>query len=79
MGILRDLFGPGTFGVSGNLIAAAFLAIPGAIAAWFCRHKIGRSLAAWWAGHHREHAIEHHLEALRRHEAEKRQREDGGG
>ena len=77
MTILRDLFGPGTWGVSGNLIAAAIGVLVGGAAAWLGRHKIGRALAAWWNRHHARHAIEQHKQALREHEAEQRQREDG--
>jgi hypothetical protein len=73
--ILRDLFGPGTWGAGGNIAAAPILAAIGSGVTWLLRHRIGRALAAWWNRHHREHAIEQHLEALRRHEASKR--EDG--
>lgn len=79
-GIFLDLFGPGTWGTGGNLVASALLGAGGLLLAWIT-HKLGilpklldragRVLAAWWAGHHREHAIEQHLEALRRHEADK--------
>lgn len=72
MSIFRDLFGPGTWGTGGNVVAAALLAIPGVVAAWFGRHKIGRGLASWWAKHHGPHAIAQHKQALREHEAEKR-------
>lgn len=77
MTILRDLFGPGTWGTGGNIVAAAILGVPGVIAAWLGRHKITSRLAALWARHHAPHAIAQHREALRQHEAEKRQREDG--
>jgi hypothetical protein len=59
--ILRDLFGPGTWG---NVVAAVLLGALGALSAWLGRNKIGRSLAAWWAKHLRKHAIEHHQEAM---------------
>lgn len=72
MTILRDLFGPGTWGAGGNLAAAPILAVFGGAVTWFLRHKIGRGLAAWWAGHFGPHAVEHHKQALREHEAEKR-------
>lgn len=73
--ILRDLFGPGTWGAGGNIAAAPILATVGALGAYLARHKIGRGLAAWWAGHHAPHAIAQHREALRQHEAEKRRDE----
>jgi len=44
----------------------------GAPVTYLLRDRIGRRLAAWWAKHHGPHAIAQHLEALRRHEAEKR-------
>lgn len=55
-----------------NLAALEWAAVAGAIAV-VKRDAIGRHVAAWWSGHRREHEIEHHLEALRRHEAEKRE------
>jgi hypothetical protein len=47
-----------------NMAAVEWSVIVGA-GAWLLRHRIGRGLAAWWAGHYREHAIKHHREALR--------------
>jgi len=73
--ILRDLFGPGTWGTGGNLVAWVICGVLGVIGTYLLRHRIGRNLAVWWNLHHREHAVEQHLEALRRHEASKR--EDG--
>lgn len=72
MTILRDLFGPGTWGVAGNIVAALICGAAAALGAWLGRHKIGRALAAWWNRHHARHAIEQHKQALREHEAEKR-------
>jgi hypothetical protein len=72
VGILRDLFGPGTWGTGGNVIAAVLLGALGALSAWLGRNKIGRALAAWWAVHHGPHAIAQHREALRQHEEAKR-------
>lgn len=72
MSILRDLFGPGTWGAGGNLAAAPILAVISGGVAWLLRHKIGRGLAAWWAKHHGPHAIAQHREALRQHEEAKR-------
>lgn len=76
MSILRDLFGPGTWGAGGNLAAAPILAALGGLVTWLLRHKIGRGLAAWWAVHHGPHAVAQHKQALAEHEAEK-QRKDG--
>jgi hypothetical protein len=76
--ILRDLFGPGTWGVAGNIVAAVICGAIGAVAAWFGRHKITGRLAGLWDHHHGPRAVERHKQALREHEAEKRQREDGG-
>jgi hypothetical protein len=67
-----DLFGPGTWGAGGNLAAAPILAAVSLLAAYLGRHKIGRTLAAWWALHHGPHAIAQHREALRQHEASRR-------
>lgn len=63
MTILRDLFGPGTWGAGGNLAAAPILALFSGVVAWLLRHKIGRGLASWWGKHRRSHAVEHHREA----------------
>ena len=46
-----------------------------AVFTWLFRDYIGKYLAAWWARHHGPHEIEHHLEALRRWEKEKQERE----
>lgn len=73
--VLRDLFGPGTWGTGGNLIASALLFTLGVLGAWLGRHTIGRALAAWWDRHHGPKAVERHKQALREHEASKR--EDG--
>lgn len=72
MTILRDLFGPGTWGVSGNLVASAILGTAGAAAAWLGRHKITSRVAAHWDRHAGPHAVKRHKQALREHEAEKR-------
>lgn len=40
-----------------------------ALAAFLGRHKLGAKLAAWWARHHHEHAVQQHLEALSRYAA----------
>lgn len=67
------LFGAGTWGAGGNLVAWVICGAIAAGAAWLGRHKIGRALAAWWALHFGPHAVEHHKQALREHEAEKRE------
>ena len=51
MSILAALFGAGTWGTGGNIVAAALLAA----AAWLLRDRIGRRLAAWWHTHRGEH------------------------
>lgn len=70
--IILALFGSGTWGAGGNLIAWVICGVLGAVGAFLLRRLIGRHLAAWWSVHHGPHAIEQHMEALRRHEAEKR-------
>lgn len=40
---------------------------------FFVRDRLGKRFAAWWARHHHEHMVAAHLEALRRHEEEKRE------
>jgi hypothetical protein len=59
-------------GTWSNLAASLEWAIIVVVAIWVFRDHIGKHLAAWWNKHHGEHAIEQHLEALRRHEKEKR-------
>ena len=77
-GLLRDLFGPGTWGTGGNLVATVILGALSLIAAFLGRHKIGKALAGWWDKHHGPKAVERHKQALREHE-EARKREDGNG
>jgi GH25 family lysozyme M1 (1,4-beta-N-acetylmuramidase) len=78
-GILDDLFGPGTWGTGGNMVAWVLCGAIGGAAAFLLRHKIGKRLAAWWAFHHGPHAVAQHLEALRLHEAAKAARQPGRG
>ena len=52
MGILVDLFGPGTWGTGGNLVASAILGILGTLAAWLGRHRIQQAVKTAWAMHH---------------------------
>lgn len=48
-----------------DVVLTAFAAVP----VWLGRHKIGRSLAAWWAKHHHQHAVQAHLDAMTRYAA----------
>lgn len=73
MDVLRDLFGPGTWGTGGNLIAWVICGAIGAGAAYTLRHKIGKRLAAWWDFHHGPKAEKRHLNALRARDEERRQ------
>lgn len=50
MSVLSALFGAGTWGTGGNIVAAALLAAGGML----LRDRIGRRLAAWWHTHHGE-------------------------
>lgn len=70
-GILRDLFGPGTWGTGGNLVAWALCGVVAAAAGYLLRHVIGRNVAEWWNKHSFEHRVAAHVEALRRHEQAK--------
>lgn len=72
MSILRDLFGPGTWGTGGNIVAWVICGVISGTVTWLLRHRLGRALAAWWALHHGPHAIEQHKQALREHESEGR-------
>jgi hypothetical protein len=71
---LLDLFGPGTWGTAGNLVATVILGVPSAGAAYLGRHHIGRAVSAWWDKWHGPHAVKRHKQAMREHEAEKQQR-----
>lgn len=59
--ILRDLFGPGTWGAGGNIAAAPILAVAAALITWVTHKlgllrrladRLGPPVAAWWAVHH---------------------------
>ena len=50
--IWRALFGPGTWGAGGNIVAAAILGVPGAALAWWKRDHIGRAFSAFWGRWH---------------------------
>lgn len=69
--ILLDLFGPGTWGTAGNIVAAVILGVLSAVTAFLARHKITARAAALWDRHHGPRAVERHKQALREHEAEK--------
>lgn len=72
MSVLHGIYAVAWLATWGNNMAwLESLLILGGAAFWK-RDKIGRHLAAWWAKHHGEHAIEQQLEALRRHEEAKR-------
>jgi hypothetical protein len=76
--ILRDLFGPGTWGTAGNLVAWVICGAIGGTAAWFGRHKITARAAALWDRHHGPLAVKRHKQALREHEAEQRRGGEDG-
>lgn len=46
--ILLDLFGPGTWGTGGNLVASVLLTVLSLLGAWLGRRRI----AVWWRAHH---------------------------
>lgn len=75
--ILAALFGGGTWGTGGNLVASVLLAVLGLVTAFLARHKITGRLATLWDRHHGPKAVERHKQALREHEAEKQQRGEG--
>lgn len=75
--ILLDLFGAGTWGAGGNMVAWVLCGVLTAVGTYLLRHQIGRRVAAFWAVHHGPHAIEQHKQALREHEAEKQRGKDG--
>ncbi len=70
--ILLDLFGPGTWGAGGNLVAWVICGALAGTAGYLLRHKIGARLAVWWDRHHGPKAERRHLAALRAYEEEKR-------
>jgi hypothetical protein len=65
--ILADLFGAGTWGTGGNMVAWVICGV----IVFVCRDFIGKRMAGWWARHHGPHAIEQHKQALREHEEAK--------
>lgn len=78
MTVLHDLWRVLWVATWGNNTAALEWAVAGVAIAYLKRDTIGRHLAAWWAKHHGPHEVEHHLEALRLHEAEKRTADQQG-
>lgn len=54
-GLIRDLFGPGTWGAGGNLVAWVLCGAIGTAAAYLLRDLIGPRLARWWHRHHGGH------------------------
>jgi hypothetical protein len=72
-GIIRDLYAVAWLATWGNNMAwLESLAVAGAVT-FLLRHRIGRNLAAWWDRHHGPKAVERHKQALREHEAAKRE------
>lgn len=59
-----------------NVAAIEWTAILG-VTGWLGRHKITARLAAHWDRHAGPHAVKRHKQALREHQAESRQREEG--
>lgn len=55
MSVLKDLFGPGTWGTGGNLVAWALCGVVAGVFGYIFRDRIGRRLAAWWHKHHGGH------------------------
>ena len=55
-----------------NMAALEWTALLGLVA-FLGRHHIGRHLAAWWDGHHGPRVVARQRQALREHEAEKRE------
>ena len=69
-GILLTLFGPGTWGAGGNIVAWVICGALTAAGTWLARDRIGRRAAAWWDKHHGPHAVRRQRQALAEHEAE---------
>jgi hypothetical protein len=53
--LIRDLFGPGTWGAGGNLVAWVLCGAIGAAAAYLLRDWAGPRLARYWHRHHGAH------------------------
>lgn len=69
--VLHDLWAVLWLATWGNNVAWLESLAAVALVAYLKRDAIGHRSAAFWAKHHGPHEVEHHLEALRRHEAEK--------
>lgn len=81
MWLLRDLFGPGTWGTGGNLVAWVLCGAATAAGAYIFRDWLGPRLARWLHRHHGEHLraeleqvesrlakrLDQHAEALKAH------------
>jgi hypothetical protein len=68
--VLDDLFGPGTWGTGGNLVAWVICGALGVGGAWLFRDKIGRNFARWFHKHHQPHLrreLDQLEERIRRH------------
>lgn len=50
--VLLDLFGPGTWGTGGNLVASALLGALAAVTAFLGRHRIRAFVTGFWERHH---------------------------
>lgn len=71
MNVISLFFSWPAGGTWSNMIASFEWAIVAFTCIWLFRDHIGRHLAKWWHKHHGPHAVEQHLEALRRHEENK--------
>jgi hypothetical protein len=67
--ILHDIWAVIWGATWGNNMSAAEWSVVLGIGGWLGRDHIGKHLAAWWGKHYAPHAIAHHREALRQHEA----------
>jgi hypothetical protein len=74
--LLHDLYAVLWLATWGNNMAWLESLVVIGLVTFLKRDAIGKRAAAFWARHHREHAIEQHMEAQRRLEAEKRGNDD---
>lgn len=63
MNVLRDLFGPGTWGTGGNLVAWVLCGAVAAVGTYLLRNRIGPALSRFWKKHHGEPATAAHVQA----------------
>ena len=61
--ILNNLFGPGTWGTGGNMVAWILCGTLTMTSAYFLRGFLGKRLASWFHGHHKVH-LRGELDAL---------------